>query len=91
MSALEKQIAGDHYKRWKIQPAEFAMANDLNYCQCLVLRYMMRYKFKNGPEDIDKAIHALELLKEFEFPFSNSNSPMASRIRPGTTTDWVEP
>jgi hypothetical protein len=63
---LNKQIGGDHYKT-KIQPVEFAMANNYNYCQALSLRYIHRYKDKNGVEDIDKAIHTLELLKEIEY------------------------
>jgi hypothetical protein len=31
------------------------------------IKYICRYKDKNGVEDIDKAIHTLELLKEIEY------------------------
>lgn len=67
MDASRKQVGGDHYAKLKIQPAEYAMANNLNYCQSLCLRYMTRYKDKNGEQDIDKAIHSLQLLKEIEY------------------------
>ena len=67
MSALETQIGGDHYKNMKIQTMEFSMANNLNACQHTAIKYICRYKDKNGIEDIDKAIHTLELLKELEY------------------------
>jgi hypothetical protein len=51
----------------KIQTMEFSMANGLNACQHTAIKYICRYKDKNGVEDIDKAIHTLELLKEIEY------------------------
>ena len=89
MSALDRQVGGEHYKNLKIQPAEFAMANNLNYCQVLILRYMMRYRDKNGAEDIDKGIHAFELLRELEYPEENNSSPLTLRTRPGTQADGL--
>ena len=67
MSSLKNQIGGSHYKDMKIQPMEFSMANNLNACQHTVIKYVCRYKFKDGVEDINKAIHTLELLKELEY------------------------
>jgi hypothetical protein len=43
------------------------MANNFNAGQTLVLRYISRYKFKNGIEDLKKAIHCIELLIEEEY------------------------
>jgi hypothetical protein len=68
MSALNKQVAGDHYREMKIQPVEFCQGNGLNYCEAAAIKYICRHKRKNGIEDIDKAIHFLELLKELEYP-----------------------
>ena len=67
MSAFDKQVGGDHYKQFKIQPMEFSMANNLNACQHTAIKYICRYKFKRGHEDLNKAIHTLELLKELEY------------------------
>lgn len=65
-SALDKQEGGNHYKKYKIQPVEYAMANNLNYCQANAVKYVTRYKDKNGVEDLLKAIHNLEILIELE-------------------------
>jgi hypothetical protein len=66
MSASEKQIGGGHYKNMSIQPMEYALANDLNYAQANAIKYISRYKYKNGLEDLKKAIHCIELLVEYE-------------------------
>lgn len=67
MSSLDIQHGGDHYKKYKIQPVEYAMANDLNYCQANAVKYVTRYRDKGGKEDLLKAIHNLEILIELEY------------------------
>jgi hypothetical protein len=64
--ALETQIGGNHYNSMKIQPIEYTMANEMNPLQHTVIKYVSRYKKKNGIEDLKKAIHSLELLIQFE-------------------------
>lgn len=66
-SALLTQIGGSHYKDMAIQPVEFAMKNNLNYCQANVIKYICRYKEKNGLEDLQKAKHYIDLLIEHEY------------------------
>jgi|TARA_B110000908_G_C10236949_1_gene443905 hypothetical protein len=66
VSASETQIAGNHYSKLKIQPMEYCLQNDLNYGQSNAIKYITRYKDKNGIEDLKKAIHCIELLIEFE-------------------------
>lgn len=63
-TALDVQIGGSHYKAMAIQPIEFTLSNNLGYCEGNVIKYVCRYKDKGGIEDINKAIHYLELLKE---------------------------
>ena len=65
-SALNKQVGGSHYKDFKIQPIEFITANNLSFIQASIIKYICRFDKKNGNEDIDKAIHYCELLKELE-------------------------
>ncbi len=67
MSALKKQVGGNHYKDMKIQPFTYAMANNLNAGQFGVLKYISRYKNKDGIKDLRKAKHFLELLCEEEY------------------------
>lgn len=64
MSALSKQEGGSHYKNFLIQPIEFCYKNNLNNVQSEAISYIVRAPFKNGKEDIRKAIHTLEIWLE---------------------------
>ena len=63
-NAWDKQVGGNHYKQYAIQPAQFALANGLDYAQSNAIKYIVRHKDKNGVQDLDKAIHYIELLKQ---------------------------
>jgi|TARA_R110000822_G_scaffold99676_3_gene224675 hypothetical protein len=63
-SPLTVQVGGEHYKHMSIQPIEFIMANSLGFCEGNAIKYICRYMSKGGVQDLDKAIHYLELLKE---------------------------
>ena len=56
-----RQEGGDHYRKHKIQPYTFITANDLSFFQGNVIKYVVRYKDKNGVEDLKKVIHYCEL------------------------------
>ena len=66
MSALEVQVSGNHYKDCQIQPVEYIHANGLGYFEGNVLKYLTRWKKKNGIEDLKKARHYIDLLIELE-------------------------
>lgn len=57
----EKQEGGDHYKGYAIEPYHFIQKNNLNFFQGNVIKYVVRYKKKNGIEDLKKVIHYCEL------------------------------
>ena len=63
----EKQVGGNHYKQYVIQPIEFITKNNIPFIEGNVIKYVTRFRQKNGIEDIDKAIHYLELLKEMYY------------------------
>jgi hypothetical protein len=66
MNPKDTQVGGNHYTKMKIQPMEFSMANGLNPMQHTVIKYVTRVDLKgNGDEDIDKAIHTLQLWKQW--------------------------
>ena len=67
-SSLDKQEGGQHYKDKAIQPIVYIHANNMNFCAGNVVKYITRYKEKNGAEDIRKVIHYCELLLELEYP-----------------------
>ena len=66
LKATDRQVGGKHYKNFKIQPIEFITANNLNFIQGCVIKYICRFVKKNGNEDLDKVIHYCELLKELK-------------------------
>lgn len=66
-SALDVQVGGGHYTTMKIQPMEFSMANELDACQHTIVKYVCRFRNKNGIEDLRKARHVLEMLCQFEY------------------------
>lgn len=60
----DKQVGGSHYKTFKIQPGDYIRENSLGWYEGNVVKYVSRHKNKNGLEDINKAIHYLEMIKE---------------------------
>jgi len=66
MSALDKQVGGSHYNGMAIQPMEYSMLNGLDPCQHTAIKYISRFRDKDGIKDLHKAIHCIELLIEFE-------------------------
>ena len=73
--ASARQVAGSHYKKYAIQPAEYCAKNKIGFLPGTAIKYVTRYKDKGGAEDIRKAIHILELILEFEYPALLSNNP----------------
>ena len=66
MNALEVQIGGSHYKDKAIQPVEYIHANGLGFCEGNVVKYVTRWKEKNGVADLEKARHYLDILIQLE-------------------------
>lgn len=66
MSALDTQEGGGHYKSLAIQPVEYIHANGVGYFEGCVIKYVTRWKAKNGMEDLRKARHFIDLLLELE-------------------------
>jgi len=64
MSNKDIQIGGSHYKEMKIQPLDYIVENEIPYREANVIKYVSRYKSKNGIEDLRKARHYLDLLIE---------------------------
>ena len=66
MSATDIQIGGTHYSKMEIQPIEYIMKNKIPYCEANVIKYLSRWRSKNGVEDLRKARHYIDLLIEAE-------------------------
>lgn len=66
--ATDVQVGGGHYKQFAIQPIEFVVRNGLGFIEGNVIKYVCRHRAKNGRQDVEKAIHYLQLLLEMEYP-----------------------
>ena len=65
--SLDKQHGGSHYKKFKIQPAEFKNEKQLLFAEGNAIKYICRHSAKGKEEDIKKAIHYLEMILERDY------------------------
>lgn len=54
-----------HYSRFPLEPTTFIMENGIDWCRGNALKYICRAPFKNGIEDLRKAIRYLSLYEKF--------------------------
>ena len=59
-------IKPSHYAIMKIDVRDFVMANQLDFCQGNIIKYVCRYKKKDGIKDLEKARDYLNYLIEKE-------------------------
>jgi len=50
-----------HYD-FAIQPVEYIIRNGLGFCEGNVVKYISRWKMKNGRDDLLKAKHYIDIL-----------------------------
>lgn len=67
LSQFATQYGGSHYNGRSIQPLQYIMANDLDFCQGNVVKYITRFRDKNGVEDLQKVIHYTQFILEAEY------------------------
>ena len=65
-SALDTQVDGDHYTSMVIQPVDYIHANRIPFIEGNVIKYVSRWRNKNGPADLEKARHCIDILIEKE-------------------------
>jgi hypothetical protein len=54
----------NHYSSFAIEPLEYITKNKLGFCEGNIIKYVTRYKLKNGLEDLQKAKYYIERLIE---------------------------
>ena len=79
-SALEQQCGGSHYRNMAIQPIEFIHANGIPFAEGSVIKYVSRWRAKNGIADLEKARHFIDLLIELERKKLSTTAP--STLKP---------
>lgn len=68
-SALDVQVAGDHYKGKGIQPVEYISANNLTFLEGCIVKRITRWRDKQSGDkfdDLNKIKHEVDLLIEME-------------------------
>ena len=85
-SALDEPVGGDHYKKLGVQLVELIRDINANFFQGNVIKYITRYKDKNGVKDLEKAKHYLELIKELH---PNNNSRKITSYEIDSVNEYV--
>ena len=55
-----------HYTKWKIEPITFIMENNIPFAEANVVKYVMRWRDKNGIQDLEKAKRYIDMVIEKE-------------------------
>jgi hypothetical protein len=55
-----------HYNQGGIEPIDYIVANKLSYCEGNVVKYISRWKFKGGVEDLKKAKQYIDFIIDKE-------------------------
>ena len=67
MKPYDKQIGGTHYQNFKIQPSKFVIENELLYPEGCVIKYILRHRLKGKKQDLEKAIHFIEMIIQRDY------------------------
>lgn len=65
-NANNRQVGGSHYKEMGIEHWDVVALDNLDYFQGQITKYVMRWRGKNGLEDLNKAKHFLDKYIEVE-------------------------
>lgn len=75
-----------------IQPWDFITSNNLGFLEGNIIKYVSRYKEKNGHEDLLKARHYLDkLIEQIPVTAQAANDPVASFFPALVAVEAVEP
>ena len=55
-----------HYTQWKIEPITFIMENNIPFGEANVIKYVMRWRQKNGIQDLEKAKRYIDMIIKME-------------------------
>jgi|DEB0MinimDraft_3_1074331.scaffolds.fasta_scaffold07511_7 hypothetical protein len=56
------QINPAHYSKYKIEPWDFIYENNLGFAEGNIIKYVCRWREKNGIEDLNKAATYIQML-----------------------------
>ena len=79
----DKQIGGQHYQKFKIQPSKFVVENELLYPEGCAIKYIVRHRMKGKRQDLEKAIHFIEMIIERDYgDEAHKSQVFESKLKP---------
>jgi len=78
-SALDTQVGGNHYKKYRVQPKEFFIANGIQAHKATIIERILRYDSPTGKgmEDLEKIKHEVDLIidicAKWDIPIEKGN------------------
>ena len=79
--ANDTQVAGNHYKQFQIEPWDAIVDWGLGYLDGNAVKYLSRWRHKNGIEDLKKARHYIDKLLETEMEKHNGTDSESTANR----------
>ena len=64
---LEKQVGGSHYQSKGVQHTTFCQRNRIPWNESSAIKYLTRWRRKNGIQDLEKARHYMEFAAQEEY------------------------
>lgn len=87
-TANETQVGGDHY-RSGMQHWDYVIANGIPYLEAQIIKYLTRWRKKNGHQDLQKAKHFLQKLFETSgLPWDDAKSDHWERKEQAPADGW---
>lgn len=79
-NTLTRQVGGNHYRDYVIQPAEFINKNKLLFAEGNAIKYIVRASKKGGKEDLLKAKHYIDMIIERDYADEAKGSSIDSGV-----------
>ncbi len=78
--ANDRQVGGDHYKKFEYEPWDFFDQASIHPILAFAIKYIIRWRDKNGVADLEKAIHCLEKCNELGVLIFDLHWPLWQRF-----------
>ncbi len=75
-----QQEGGNHYERLKVEPIRVIVAFNFNWFQGEILKYTSRFQYKNGEQDLCKAIHISSIAVDLKVGQNRRNKILFTKL-----------
>ena len=84
---MSDPIDPKHYNQLAIQPRDYITKNNLGYNEGNIVKYISRWRFKDGLVDLKKAQNYINYLIKLEEAKINNSWPIRFGVRPNWNID----